>query len=101
MNKETVNSAFKKRMAYEGVLTAHGMRSIASTALNEHGFDEELVEYSLAHVDKNSVRATYNNAEYIERRRALLKWWSDFISEATTGTTSLADGIKRLELVSV
>ena len=41
-----------KRMGYHGELVAHGLRSIASTAMNEHGLDAELIETCLAHVDK-------------------------------------------------
>ncbi|MCP4595607.1 integrase domain-containing protein [Neptuniibacter sp.] len=80
-NNSTANVALK-RMGYQGKLTAHGMRSIASTALNEQGFDPDIVEAALAHVDKNQVRATYNRAQYIERRRKMMEWWSDFILES-------------------
>ncbi len=33
-----------KRMDYSERLIAHGMRSIASTALNDAGFDPDLIE---------------------------------------------------------
>jgi integrase len=58
------------------------MRSIASTALNEQGFDPDLIEAALAHVDKNQTRSAYNRAQYIERRREMMEWWSDFILRA-------------------
>jgi integrase len=80
-NASTANVALK-RMGFKGRLTAHGMRSIASTALNEHGFDPDLIEVALAHTDKNQVRATYNRASYLERRREMMQWWSDLITEA-------------------
>ncbi|WP_415900539.1 integrase domain-containing protein [Neptuniibacter sp. QD48_11] len=81
VNASTANVALK-RMGFKDRLTAHGMRSIASTALNEQGFDPDLVEAALAHTDKNQVRATYNKANYIDRRREMMQWWSDLITKA-------------------
>ena len=52
------------------------MRSLASTILNEHGFEAGIVESALAHTDKNTVRAAYNRADYVEQRRDIMDWWS-------------------------
>lgn len=62
--------------------------SMASTILNEHGWewDPELIEVALAHVDKDEVRS----ADYIERRRPMMAWWSDHIQEAATGNLSVS-----------
>lgn len=57
---------FLKRMGYAYKLVSHSLRSIASTALNEQGFDPELIETALAHIGKDQVRNAYNRAEYIE-----------------------------------
>ena len=57
MNSQTVNAALKR--AGLGVLVSHGLRSIASTALNEEGFPPDVIE-ALAHVDKNEVRRAYS-----------------------------------------
>lgn len=65
-NTETVNVALK-RMGFKNRLVAHGMRALASTTLNEQGFDPDVIESALAHVDKNEVRRAYNRAEYLER----------------------------------
>ncbi len=70
-NSQTANMALK-RMGFEGRLVSHGMRSMASTILNEHGWDPELIEVALAHVDKDKVRSAYNRADYIERRRPMM-----------------------------
>lgn len=78
INSQTANMALK-RMGYENKLVAHGLRALGSTILNEHGFDYDLVEAALAHVDKNEVRSAYNRAEYIERRRSMMTWWSKHI----------------------
>ena len=78
MSSQSVNMALK-RMGFKGRLVSHGFRALASTTLNEHGFDPELIETALAHVDSNSVRAAYNRAEYLERRREMMEWWSGHI----------------------
>ena len=88
-NSQTANMALK-RMGFEGRLVSHGMRSMASTILNEHGWDPELIEVALAHVDKDEVRSAYNRADYIERRRPMMAWWSEHIQEAATGNLSVS-----------
>ena len=45
---------------------------------------------ALAHVDKDEVRSAYNRADYIERRRPMMTWWSEHIQEAATGNLSIA-----------
>ncbi len=88
-NSQTANMALK-RMGFEGRLVSHGMRSMASTILNEHGWDPELIEVALAHVDKDEVRSAYNRADYIERRRPMMAWWSAHIQDAATGNLSVS-----------
>tara|TARA_R110001592_G_C13182613_1_gene751104 strand:+ start:214 stop:1470 length:1257 start_codon:yes stop_codon:yes gene_type:complete len=99
MNSSTANMALK-RMGYEGILVAHGMRSIASTAMNEEGFDPDVIEACLAHVDKNEVRAAYNRADYIERRKKVMCWWSNYIEKAATGNLSLATSKNGLSVIN-
>jgi len=36
----------------------------------------------------NSQTATYNRADYIERRRPMMAWWSEHIQKAVTGSLS-------------
>jgi integrase len=89
MNSQSANMALK-RMGYEGQLVSHGMRSLASTILNEYGFAPDIVESALAHTDKNTVRAAYNRAEYVDRRRDMMDWWSKRVSQSRT--TGLSTG---------
>lgn len=87
LNESTANVALK-RMGFNGRLVAHGLRALASTTLNEQGFDPDVIEAALAHVDKNDVRAAYNRAEYIERRRPMMQWWSNRIENPQNQQTS-------------
>ena len=80
-NEQTVNMALK-RMGFAGRTTAHGLRSLASSTLNEQGFDADVVEAALAHIDKNQVRSAYNRTTYLERRRVMMAWWSQHIVNA-------------------
>ncbi|HBR3773113.1 integrase domain-containing protein [Klebsiella pneumoniae] len=74
MNSQTANAALK-RIGYGGKLVAHGLRSIASTAFNENGFNPDVIEAALAHSDKNEVRRAYNRSTYLEQRHELMNWW--------------------------
>ncbi|MFQ2050320.1 tyrosine-type recombinase/integrase [Aeromonas veronii] len=66
------------RMGYKGIATPHGFRALASTILNEEGFDPDVIERQLAHAERNKVRAAYHRAEYLDDRRKLLQWLADF-----------------------
>ncbi|MES1311476.1 integrase domain-containing protein [Vibrio cholerae] len=87
-NSQTANMALK-RMGFAGRLVSHGLRSLASTTLNEQGFDRDLIEAALAHVDDNQVRSAYNRTDYLERRRPMMHWWSGHIEEASKGKLSI------------
>ena len=97
MNSQTVNAALK-RAGFGGVLVSHGLRSIASTALNEQGFPPDVIEAALAHVDKNEVRRAYNRSDYLEQRRPMMQWWADFVSKADS-VSIVENGKKELKLV--
>ncbi|WP_241649895.1 integrase domain-containing protein [Rosenbergiella collisarenosi] len=96
-NSQTANMALK-RMGFAGRLVSHGLRSLASTTLNERGFDRDLVEAALAHVDDNQVRSAYNRTDYLERRKPMMCWWSGHIEEAAKGSLSVT-GTKQLKVI--
>jgi integrase len=53
--------------------------SLASTTLNEHGFNKDAIERQLAHKEPNKIRAAYNHAEYMTERKEMMEWWGEFI----------------------
>lgn len=67
------------RMGYRGRMTGHGFRTLASTVLNEHGFESDAIERQLAHGERNKVRAAYNKAKYLDERKVIMQAWADFI----------------------
>lgn len=68
-----------RRIGYGGRATGHGFRHTMSTILHEQGFNTAWIEMQLAHVDKNSIRGTYNHAQYLDGRREMMQWYADCI----------------------
>lgn len=65
-------------LGYKGRATGHGFRHTMSTILHEEGFDSAWMdETQLAHVDKNSIRAIYNHAQYLDGRVRMLQIYAD------------------------
>lgn len=68
-----------ERMGYKGIATPHGFRALASSILNEQGYNPDAIERQLAHEESNRIRAAYNRADYMEERRAFMQWYSDYL----------------------
>jgi integrase len=96
---QTANMALK-RMGFGGELVSHGLRALASKTLNEQGFDPDVIEAALAHINSDEVRAAYNSAEYLDRRRVMMDWWSTHIEVAATGNMSMAAGKNSLKIIA-
>ncbi|WP_159281979.1 tyrosine-type recombinase/integrase [Rahnella variigena] len=75
MSEGSINKALKL-IGYHGKATGHGFRHTMSTILHEQGFDSTWIEMQLAHVDKNSIRSTYNHAQYLNGRTSMMQWYS-------------------------
>lgn len=78
MSEASINQVIK-RIGYGGKLTGHGFRHTLSTILHEHTFESAWIEMQLAHIDKNSIRGTYNHASYIDSRRNMMQFYSNLI----------------------
>jgi integrase len=74
---ENAISAAIRRLGFEGRQTAHGFRHLVSTALNERNYSKDWIERQLAHGDPDKIRGTYNEAHYIDQRRAMMQTWAD------------------------
>lgn len=86
MSDATANAALRRLGYTKEEFTGHSFRSMASTVLNENGWNRDWVERQLGHVEKNAIRAAYNHAEYLEDRRRMMEWWGEWVggSEADT-----------------
>lgn len=80
MTATTLNRSLE-RMGYGGRFSAHGFRATASTMLNELGYRSDLIERQLAHAERNKVRASYNQAEYLTERKEMMQAWANLINE--------------------
>ena len=85
MSENTVNAALRRLGYAKDEMTGHGFRSMASTLLNEMGWNSDLIERQLAHAERNAVRAAYNRAEYLPERRKMMQAWADYLDKLKSG----------------
>ena len=84
MSENTLNSAFRRMGFSNDEITAHGLRSTASTMLNESGkWHPDAIERALSHGDSNAVRGAYNRGNYWDERVRMAQWWSDYCQSAS------------------
>ena len=69
------------RLGFHSRATVHGFRGLASTILNETGFNSDWIERQLAHDERDQVRGAYNSAQYLSGRRTMLQWWADWLEQ--------------------
>lgn len=89
MSENGVLSALR-RMGYTGdQMTGHGFRSMASTLLNEQGWNKDAIERQLAHGERDKVRAAYNYAEHLPERRKMMQAWADYLDSLARGESKV------------
>jgi len=79
LSENAMNSALRRMGYTKEEMTSHGFRSTASTILNEHGFNPDVIEAALAHQDEDPVRRAYNRATYLPERTKLMQEWADLL----------------------
>ncbi len=80
-----------RRMGFaKDEMSGHGFRSMASTLLNEQGWNRDAIERQLAHAERNSVRAAYNYAEFMPERKKMMQHWADYLDGIKAGTKSMS-----------
>lgn len=85
MSENTVNAALRRLGYTKDDMTGHGFRHMASTLLNEQGWNRDAIERQMAHGERNSIRATYNYAEYLPERARMMQSWSDYLDGLKAG----------------
>lgn len=81
MSENTVNAGLRRLGYTKEEMTGHGFRSMASTLLNEQGWNSDAIERQLAHAERNNIRAAYNYAEYLSERRKMMQHWADYLDQ--------------------
>lgn len=90
MSENTVLAALRRLGYTTDEMTGHGFRSLASTLLNENGWNRDAIERQLAHAERNNIRAAYNYAEYLPERRNMMQWWADYLAELIINKNNIA-----------
>lgn len=85
MSENTINAALRRLNYGSDQMTAHGFRSMASTMLNEQGWNKDAIERQLAHGEKDKVRAAYNSAQHLPERRRMMQAWADYLDGLRSG----------------
>jgi len=90
MSSNTINAALR-RLGYDAdTMTGHGFRAMASTLLNEMGWNADVIERQLAHAERNAVRAAYNRAQHLPERREMMQAWADYLDGLAHGADVVA-----------
>ncbi|MBC8394913.1 MAG: site-specific integrase [Deltaproteobacteria bacterium] len=85
MSDNAVLSALRRMGYAKEEMSGHGFRSMASTLLNEQGWNRDAIERQLAHADRNSIRAAYNYAEFMPERKKMMQGWADYLDGIRAG----------------
>lgn len=71
-------------LGFKGRATIHGLRATFSTIANDAGWASDYIESALAH-KIGGVRGAYNHSVYLEQRRELMQWYSDYLDGLRNG----------------
>ena len=69
-------------------MTGHGFRHLASTRLNELGWNGDVIERQLSHKE-TGVRGVYNKAEHLPERRQMMQAWADYLDGLKAGSSDV------------
>lgn len=81
LSENAMNSALRRMGYTKEEMTSHGFRAMASTVLNERGFNPDWIEAALAHQDENKVRGAYQRSTFFEQRVGMMQAWGDILDE--------------------
>lgn len=84
ISENTVNKTLN-RMKYDTKteVCLHGFRGMARGALALSGlFERDAIERQMSHKGENEVEWAYtHHVDYIEERKIIMQWWSDYLEE--------------------
>ncbi|MDX9690650.1 MAG: tyrosine-type recombinase/integrase [Alphaproteobacteria bacterium] len=78
-----------RRMKYGGRMCGHGFRALASTILNEKGYNPDWIECQLAHQDADKIRSAYNRAEYVLERKKMMQDYANMLEAMANNKDSV------------
>lgn len=72
-----------KRMGWEGKMTGHGFRALATTILREElEYPKDYIDIQLAHAPDDDVWAAYDRAKFLRQRTEMMQAWGDYVTAA-------------------
>lgn len=79
---ENAMLAYIRNLGYtKEEFTPHGFRAMFATIANDKSkFNRDLVDSQLAHKVGGSVSQVYNRTDYLQKRRALVQWWENWLN---------------------
>ena len=98
MSENTINAALRRLGFDKNEMTGHGLRSAASSMLNESGlWNADAIEAQLAHVENNSVRRAHHRVDYWDERIRMMTWWANRCEEnAARGDCHTVEGVTKI-----
>ena len=80
LSDAALNNALRRLGFSKNELVIHGYRAMFSTIAHElSSFDHAVIEGQLAHSIGSKVSQAYNRALYLDERKELMQWWSDWL----------------------
>lgn len=99
ISESTINKTLR-RLGYDTKkdVCGHGFRGMACSALVQSTlFQKEAVEKQMSHQERDQVRLAYTHqAEYLDERKAMINWWSDYLEANRTEHITPYDFSKQL-----
>jgi integrase len=88
MSENAVRVALRTIGYTNDEMTPHGFRAMASTMLDNMGYESKLIERQLAHDEPNAVKAAYKRElwrMYMPERTAMMQAWADYLDVLAAG----------------
>lgn len=99
ISESTINKTLR-RIGYDTKtdVCGHGFRGMACSALVQSTlFQKEAVEKQMSHQERDQVRLAYTHqAEYLDERKAMINWWSDYLDSNKSEHITPYDFTKQL-----
>lgn len=91
ISENTVTTALRSMGYGRDQMVAHGFRAMARTLLDEV-LEEPVavIEAQLAHKVADALGNAYNRTSHIERRRAMMQRWADYLDKLAAGGEVIA-----------
>ncbi len=74
-----------RKNGFAGTQTTHGLRATARTILEEElGYPAHCIEMQLGHQTKDPNGNAYNRTQFLEKRKAMMQDWADYLDKLKT-----------------